>query len=42
MVEAILDGWQPEGVTLPELLEGVLVGWREQRELKQGVGGMSR
>ncbi len=31
MVEAILDGRQPEGVTLPELLEGVLVGWREQK-----------
>lgn len=27
MVEAILDGWQPEGVTLPGLLEGVPVGW---------------
>jgi hypothetical protein len=22
MVEAILDGWQPEGVTMPGLLEG--------------------
>ena len=27
MVEAILDGRQPEGVTLPALLEGVPVGW---------------
>ena len=27
MVEAILDGRQPEGVTLPGLLEGVPVGW---------------
>ena len=31
MVEAILDGRQPEGVTLPTLLEGVPVGWGEQR-----------
>ena len=42
MVEAILDGRQPEGVTLPALLEGVPVGWGRQRELKQGVGGTSR
>jgi hypothetical protein len=27
MVEAILAGRQPEGVTLPALLEGVPVGW---------------
>jgi hypothetical protein len=27
MVEAILDGWQLEGVTLPGLMEGVPVGW---------------
>ncbi len=31
MVEAILDGRQPEGVTLPRLLEEVPVGWGEQR-----------
>ncbi len=31
MVEAILDGRQPEGVTLPGLLEEVPVGWGEQR-----------
>jgi hypothetical protein len=31
MVEAILNGRQPEGVTLPRLLEGVPVGWGEQR-----------
>ncbi len=31
MVEAILAGRQPEGVTLPGLLEGVPVGWGEQR-----------
>ncbi len=30
LVEAILDGRQPEGVTLPALLEGVPVGWGEQ------------
>ncbi|MFN8891388.1 MAG: hypothetical protein ACK530_01985 [Alphaproteobacteria bacterium] len=33
MVEAILDGRQPEGVTLRGLLEGVPVGWGEQRSL---------
>ena len=27
MVEAILNGRQPEGVTLPQLLEGVPLGW---------------
>jgi len=32
MVEAILNGRQPEGVTLPRLLEGVPVGWGEHRE----------
>ena len=31
MVEAILDGRQPEGLTPPGLLEGVPVGWGEQR-----------
>jgi hypothetical protein len=31
MVDAILDGRQPEGMTLPALLEAVPVGWREQR-----------
>ena len=29
MVEAILDGRQPEGVTVPELMKGVTVGWGE-------------
>ena len=38
MVEAILDGRQPEGVTLPALLEGVPVGWGEQ-ESWYGAGG---
>ena len=32
MVEVILNGRQPEGVTLPRLLEGVPVGWAHQRE----------
>jgi hypothetical protein len=32
LVEAILDGRQREGVTLPALLEGVPVGWGEQGE----------
>jgi hypothetical protein len=30
MVEAIPDGRQPEGVTLPGQLEGMPVGWGEQ------------
>ena len=30
LVEAILDGRQPAGGTLPRLLEGVPVGWEEQ------------
>jgi hypothetical protein len=32
MVEAILDGRQPEGVTLPGLLDGMPVAWGEHRE----------
>ena len=32
LVEAILNGRQPEGVTLPRLLEGVPVRWAYQRE----------
>ncbi|MCA3288653.1 MAG: hypothetical protein ING09_19140 [Roseomonas sp.] len=31
MIEAILAGRQPEGVTLPALLEGVPVGWAWQK-----------
>jgi hypothetical protein len=31
MVEAIPAGRQPEGVTLPALLEGVPVEWGEQK-----------
>jgi hypothetical protein len=30
MDTAILAGRQPEGVTLPALLEGVPVGWKTQ------------
>ncbi len=33
MVEAILAGRQPEGVTLPTPLEGVPVRWGEQEPL---------
>ena len=31
MVEAFLEGRQPEGMTLPELMEGVAVEWEGQR-----------
>jgi hypothetical protein len=31
IVEAIVAGRQPEGVTLPALLEGVPMEWREQK-----------
>jgi hypothetical protein len=38
MVQAILDGRQPEGVTLPGLLdEGVPVGWGEQRSQRGAI-----
>jgi hypothetical protein len=30
IVEAILDGRQPEGMTLPELMKSFPVGWRQQ------------
>ena len=30
VVEAILEGTQPEGMTLPGLMEGVAVEWDEQ------------
>ncbi len=33
IVEAILDGRQPEGITLPGLMEGVAVEWERQRRL---------
>ena len=31
IVEAILDGRQPEGMTLPELMKEVPVEWEGQR-----------
>lgn len=31
IVEAILDGQQPDGITLPGLMKGVAVGWEGQR-----------
>lgn len=31
MVEAILDGQQPEGMTLPGVMEGVAVEWERRR-----------
>jgi hypothetical protein len=31
VVEAILDGRQPEGMTLPKLMDGVAVAWGPQR-----------
>jgi hypothetical protein len=31
IVEAILNGRQPEGVTLPGLMEGVPAAWKDQR-----------
>ena len=39
LVEAILDGRQPEGGTLPRLLEGVPVGWGEQRLGRASASG---
>ncbi len=33
IVEAILDGRQPEGMTLPGLLKGVAVEWERQSRL---------
>jgi len=31
VVEAILNGQQPEGMTLPGLMDGVAVEWEKQR-----------
>ena len=42
IVEAVLDGRQPEGMTLPGLMEPFPVEWEVQRALKQGVGSTSR
>ena len=36
MVEAVLDGRQPEGMTLPRLMEGAAVEWGKQREIVCG------
>jgi hypothetical protein len=41
MVEAILEGRQPAGVTLPALLEGVPVGWGEQRKALSQHGSLA-
>ena len=41
MVQAILDGRQPEGVTLPALLEGVPVGWGEQHKALSQHGSLA-
>lgn len=39
LVETILDGRQPEGMTLPGLMEGVEVEWRAQHpRAAAGVG----
>ena len=40
MVEAILDGRQPEGVTLPGLLEAVPLGWRGRPQRFQMRGSV--
>jgi hypothetical protein len=37
MVEAILDGRQPERVTLPGLLEGVPVIWLQKASTRSGA-----
>jgi hypothetical protein len=42
MVEAILDGRQSEGVTLPALLEGVPVGWGAAHNAFRCVAASSR
>ena len=35
IVEAILDGWQPEGMTLPGLIEGCRLSGRRRTEGRQ-------
>jgi citrate lyase beta subunit len=32
IVEAILDGRQPDGITLPKMMKPFPVEWKEQRE----------
>jgi hypothetical protein len=39
IVEAILDGRQPEGMTLPGLMEGVEVEWASMKERRPDCGG---
>ena len=38
VVEAILAGRQPEGMTLPRLMEGVATEWTEQRKSPRSAG----
>lgn len=38
IVEAVLDGRQPEGMTLPRLLEGVATEWIELRTSPRSAG----
>jgi hypothetical protein len=38
LVDAILDGRQPEGTTLPGLLAGVATEWTEQRQSPGSAG----
>ena len=37
IVEAILDGRQPDGMTLPALMKAVPVGWVEHRAIPIGA-----
>jgi hypothetical protein len=39
IVEAILDGQQPEGMTLPGLMKGVEVEWASMKERRPDCGG---
>ena len=38
IVEAVLDGRQPEGVTLADAMAGVSVVWEEQRRVEKVAG----
>ncbi len=42
VVESILDGRQPEGMTLPRLMEGVEVGWEQQCRAQRRAEGLAR
>jgi hypothetical protein len=35
--EAILDGRQPKGMTLEELIRTMPIGWKEQREIIKSI-----